>query len=54
MGVQVPEVTVTVLLEEVAIDDNRRARLPLPPFQLLRLVVRVRIVDHQHEALSVW
>src|SRR5215831_8792458 len=53
MRVQRLEITFTILLEMVAIDDNRRRRFALPPVFLLRLIVWIGIPDDEHQTFCI-
>ena len=43
-----------ILLEMVAIDDDRRRRLSFPVVLLFRIVIRIRIVNRERQPLAIW
>jgi hypothetical protein len=51
--VEATEVTLLVLLEVIAVDDDGRRRLALPPFLLLGFLVRVLVTDDEGDARAV-
>ena len=53
MIAQVLQVARVVALELIAIDDDRRLRLALPAFHLLRVVRRIGVADDEHEPRAV-
>ena len=47
------KVAFAILFEVVPVDDDRRRGLPFPVFLFFRVVVRIGVVDDEHQTLRV-